>query len=182
VTESDDVGRSDHLTFYNKKIPVLHFFTGTHEDYHRASDTWDKLNVDGMARIGDLVKASVVQIANQRAPINFASLPSRPPRESERDERGLNVYLGSIPDYGAGNAGVQLAGVMEGSPAALAGLKTGDVIIRLASKSIQSIEDLTAALGAQKPGDEVEIVALRAGHPVTVKATLRARRSNIGRG
>lgn len=182
VTESDDVGRSDHLTFYNKKIPVLHFFTGSHEDYHRASDTWDKLNVDGMARIGDLVMASVLQIANQHEPINFVSLPSRPPRESERDERGLNVYLGSIPEYGADTAGVQLAGVTDGSPAALAGLKTGDVIIRLASKSIQSIEDLTAALGAQKPGDEIEIVALRAGNPVTLKATLRSRRSNISRG
>ena len=78
--------------------------------------------------------------------------------------------------------GVQLAGVMDGSPAALAGLRAGDVIIRVASKSIQSIEDLTAALGEQKPGDEVEIIALRAGSPVTLKATLRARNSNLGRG
>ena len=182
VTESDDVGRSDHLSFYNKKIPVLHFFTGNHEDYHRASDTWDKLNVEGMAQISDLVLGSTLRIADEREPINFVSLPSRPPRESERDERGLNIYLGSIPEYGASAAGVQLAGVMDGSPAALAGLRAGDVIVRFASKNIQDIEDLTAALGAQKPGDEVEIIALRSGDAVTFKATLRARGSNMSRG
>jgi aminopeptidase YwaD len=182
VNESDDVGRSDHLSFYNKKIPVLHFFTGTHEDYHRASDTWNKLNYQGMAKVSDLVMASALQIADSREPINFVSLPSRPPREGRSDERSLSAYLGSIPEYGVNAEGVQLAGVMDGSPAAMAGLRPGDVIIRLASKNIQSIEDLTAALGAQKPGDEVEIIALRAGSPVTFRATLRARGSNVGRG
>ena len=182
VNESDDVGRSDHLSFYNKKIPVLHFFTGTHEDYHRASDTPEKLNYEGMAKVSDLVMASALQIADRKEPINFVSLPSRPPRELRADERGLGTYLGSIPEYGADSAGVQLAGVMDGSPAALAGLRTGDVIIRLASTNIQTIEYLTAALGAQKPGDEVEIVVLRAGSPVNFRATLSARRSNPGRG
>jgi S1-C subfamily serine protease len=93
----------------------------------------------------------------------------------------LSTYLGSIPDYGGNAAGVQLAGVMDGSPAAVAGLRPGDVIIQLASRTIQSIEDLTAALGAQKPGDEVEIIALRGGSPVTLKATLGVRGSNLGR-
>ncbi|MGH7852797.1 MAG: M20/M25/M40 family metallo-hydrolase, partial [Candidatus Binatia bacterium] len=182
MSESDDVGRSDHLSFYNKKIPVLHFFTGTHEDYHRASDTWEKLNYEGMAKVSDLIMASALQIADTREPIRFVSLPSRPPREGRADERSLSTYLGSIPEYGANTHGVQLSGVMDGSPAALAGLRPGDIIIRLASKNIQSIEDLTIALGAQKPGDEVEIIALRAGSPVTFKATLRARGSNRGRG
>jgi peptidase M28-like protein/PDZ domain-containing protein/PA domain-containing protein len=182
VRESDDVGRSDHLSFYNKKIPVLHFFTGNHEDYHRSSDTSEKLNYEGMAKISDLVMASALQIAESREPINFVSLPSRPPSELGTDGRSLNTYLGSIPEYGGNTNGVQLAGVTDGSPAALAGLRAGDVIIRLASMNIQSIEDLTAALGAQKPGDEVEIVALRAGNPVIFKAVLRARGSNLGRG
>jgi hypothetical protein len=181
VSESDDVGRSDHLSFYNQKIPVLHFFTGTHKDYHRASDTWDKLNYEGMAKVSELVMASALQIAATREPINFVSLPSRPPRGGRADERSLNTYLGSIPEYGVNAEGVQLAGVMEGSPAAVAGLRPGDVIIRLASRNIQSIEDLTAALGAQKPGDEVEIIALRAGSRVAFKAILRARGSNLGR-
>ena len=182
VTESDDVGRSDHLSLYNKKIPVLHFFTGNHEDYHRASDTWEKLNYEGMARVSDLVMASALQIANHKEPIHFVSLPNRPPRERSAEERGLSTYLGSIPEYGADAAGVQLAGVMDGSPAALAGLRAGDVIIRFATMRIRTIEDLTAALEAKKPGDEVEIVVLRAGSAVNLKATLRARSSNLRRG
>src|SRR6185503_9416416 len=127
VSESDDVGRSDHLSFYNKKIPVLHFFTGTHDDYHRTSDTWEKLNYEGMAKVSDLVMASALQIAATREPIDFVSLPSRPPREGRADERNLSTYLGSIPEYGVTAEGVQLAGVMDGSPAALAGLRSGDV-------------------------------------------------------
>jgi S1-C subfamily serine protease len=124
--------------------------------------------------------ASALQIGVAREPLNFVSLPSRPPREA--DERSLSAYLGSIPEYGVNAEGVQLAGVMDGSPAALAGLRPGDIIIRVASRKIAGIEDLTAALGTQKPGDEVEIVALRAGSPVIFKAILRARTGNLGRG
>jgi S1-C subfamily serine protease len=94
----------------------------------------------------------------------------------------LSTYLGSIPAYGVSTVGVELAGVSDGSPAALAGLRSGDVIVRLADKKIQNIEDLTAALQTQKPGDEVAIVVLRAGNPVTVKARLRARGATLGRG
>ena len=182
LTESDDVGRSDHLSFYNKKIPVLHFFTGIHEDYHRPTDTPEKLNIEGMARVSDLVMATGLSIADAKTPIGFVSLPSRRPAEPRADGRGLNTYLGSIPAYGAAAGGVELAGVSDGSPAALAGLRSGDVIVRFADRKIQNIEDLTAALQAQKPGDEVAIVVLRAGSPLTFKAILRARGPAFGRG
>ena len=150
TSESDDVGRSDHLSFYNKKIPVLHFFTGTHEDYHRASDTWEKLNYEGMARVSDLVMASALQIADSREPIDFVSLPSRPPREGRSDERTLSTYLGSIPEYGVNAEGVQLAGVMDGSPAALAGLRPGDIIIRLARKEDSEYRGSNRCVGGAK--------------------------------
>ena len=182
VAESDDIGRSDHLSFYNKKIPVLHFFTGLHEDYHRASDTWDKLDFDGMAKVSDLVMASTLQIAESHESINFIRLPSRPPGEQRLNQGELKTYLGSIPEYGSDANGVQLAGVRDGSPAALAGLRAGDVILKLATKDIRTIEDLTAALGGHKPGDEVEIVVLRGGTQLKVKATLRARGPNLSRG
>jgi Zn-dependent M28 family amino/carboxypeptidase len=175
LIESDDVGRSDHLSFYNKRVPVLHFFTGIHEDYHRPTDTPEKLNIDGMARIGDLVMATVVALADARPAINFVSLPLRRPPAPLVAGSGSSTYLGSIPAYGGTTAGVELAGVSDGSPAALAGLRSGDVIVRLADKKIQNIEDLTVALQAQKPGDEVAILVLRAGHPIELKATLRAR-------
>jgi hypothetical protein len=175
IRESDGIGRSDHMSFYNKKIPALHFFTGSHPDYHRPSDTWDKLNIEGMARVSDLVQATVRRIAEMREPLSFVSLPSRPPSNERDSSRGYGAYLGSIPDFGANDEGVRLAGVSDGSPAALAGLREGDVIIQFAKMKIQNLEDLTTALQSQKAGDEVEIVVLRTGKPLTVKAILRAR-------
>jgi predicted metalloprotease with PDZ domain len=162
------------MSFYSKKIPVLHFFTGTHEDYHRATDTWEKLNIEGMAKISDLVLVTTLEIANRKEPIRFVSLPSRP-SGSVGTPRGVSVYLGTIPDYGVVATGVRLAGVSSGSPAAQAGLREGDVIVRLGDKAIQNIEDLTDALQAHKSGDQVSVVVLRAGAPITLKATLSSR-------
>ncbi|HEV8725916.1 MAG TPA: M20/M25/M40 family metallo-hydrolase [Candidatus Binatia bacterium] len=175
ISQSDSVGRSDHMSFYNRQIPVLHFFTGNHADYHRPTDTWEKLNIEGMGKVSDLVLLSTLQIANTREAAKFVSLPSRPLAESPGERQGFGTYLGSIPDYGANTDGVRLAGVTNGSPAARAGLREGDIIIQLADKKIQNIEDLTAVLRGQKPGDEVAIVVLRTGKPVSLKAILRAR-------
>jgi hypothetical protein len=174
ITDSNDIGRSDHMSFYSKKIPVIHFFTGTHEDYHRATDTWEKLNIEGMAKISDLVLVTALEIANRKEPIRFVSLPSRP-GGSIGSARGIRVYLGTIPDYGAVGTGVRLAGVSSGSPAAQAGLREGDVIVRLGDKDIQNIEDLTDALQTHKSGDQVNVVVLRAGAPITLRATLSSR-------
>lgn len=175
IRESDDVGRSDHMSFYRKKIPVLHFFTGVHDDYHRPTDTWEKLNIDGMAKVSDLVLLTALHLANAQQPIGFVSLPSRPPEGGIAGGQEIRAYLGTIPEYGIATEGVRLAGVSSGSPAARAGLREGDVIIRLAEKKIQNIEDLTDALSARKAGDEVEVVVLRSGKPLTLKATLSSR-------
>jgi aminopeptidase YwaD len=174
VTESDGIGRSDHRSFYNKKIPALHFFTGSHPDYHRPSDTWEKLNVEGMARVSQLVQGIAEKVANRKEPLSFVSLPSRPPATGS-EPQGYGAYLGSIPEFGASAEGVQLAGVQDGSPAAFAGLREGDIIIKLAEMKIQNLEDLTAALRSKKPGDSVEITVLRNSQRLTLKATLRAR-------
>jgi hypothetical protein len=175
VQESDGVGRSDHMSFYNRKIPVLHFFTGSHADYHRPSDTWDKINVEGAAIVSDLVLLTALEIAGAKEPPQFVSLPSRPPALQAESDMRLGTYLGSIPDYGANTEGVRLAGVSEGSPADRAGLREGDVIVQLADFKIHNIEDLMTALQARKPGDEVEIVVLRTGSPLRLRATLRSR-------
>jgi hypothetical protein len=175
MNESNDVGRSDHMSFYNKQIPVLHFFTGSHADYHRPSDTWEKLNIEGMARIGDLVLVTALRLADAKEPMNFVSLPARPPLALAGDRRTVATYLGSIPDYGVTSEGVRLAGVVSDSPAARAGLKEGDVIVKLADAKIQNIEDLSAALRTKKPGDQVEILILRGASSITLTATLRAR-------
>jgi hypothetical protein len=174
ITEADGVGRSDHMSFYSKQIPSVHFFTGIHADYHRPSDTWDKLNTDGMVKIAGLVSAAAKRIAISREPLAFVSLPGRPASQ-EVSSRGYGAYLGTIPDFSSHAEGVRLAGATEGSPAALAGLREGDVIVQFAGRQIQTLEDLTAQLRSKQPGDAVEIVVLRSGQTITLRATLRAR-------
>jgi membrane-associated protease RseP (regulator of RpoE activity) len=175
IRESNGIGRSDHMSFYNKKIPVLHFFTGIHPDYHQPTDTWDKLNYDGMAKVTDLVLTTTRKLAAAREPLTFVSLPGRSTGNVEGAQPGFTTYLGSIPDYDGANDGVKLAGVSPGSPAALAGLREGDVIVGFAGAKIQNIEDLTNEMRAKKPGDEVEIVILRGAESLSLKAVLRAR-------
>jgi hypothetical protein len=175
INESDGVGRSDHMSFYNKKIPVLHFFTGSHPDYHGPGDTWEKLNIEGMAKISDLVAATVRHIATTTEPLSFVSLPSRQPGGQQQERSGYGTYLGSIPDFGGSEEGVRLAGVSDGSPAALAGLREGDVIVKFGGAKIQTLEDLTEQLRNRKPGDEVEIVIRRGDQSLPLKAVLRAR-------
>ncbi len=175
ISESDGIGRSDHMSFYSKRVPALHFFTGVHSDYHAPGDTWDKLNLEGMAKISELVLATIRSIVNTNAPLHFASLPSAPVAHSISEGPASTTYLGSIPDYSGANEGVRLAGVSAGSPAALAGMREGDVIVMLAETKVQNLEDLMLALGSKKPGDEVEIVVLRGTQPIKLKAVLRAR-------
>ena len=172
---SDGVGPSDHLSFYNKQIPMLHFFTGSHPDYHRPGDTWDKLNYAGMAQISDLVVGSALAIASLPEAPNFVSLPSRAPISATRERRSVSVYLGIIPDYGRTVEGVLLAGVAAGSPAAAAGLREGDVIVQLADKKISNIEDLTDALSTYKPATQVTIVVQRSDGTSALNTRLEAR-------
>ena len=182
LTQSDDVGRSDHLSFYNQRIPVLHFFTGMHQDYHRPDDTANKLNYEGMAKVTDMVMRTASALADRADALQFVSLPARPPRRQAGEASSLNAYLGSIPEYGREAAGVLLAGVVTGSPAALAGLRAGDVIIRFAGSPITTIEDLTGVLSAKKPGEQVEIVILRAGQEIRFTTTLQSRSASSARG
>ena len=175
IIESDRIGRSDYMSFYNRKIPALHFFTGSHLDYHRPSDTWDKLNTEGMARISDLVTAVAQKLAGTRDAMVFVSLPSRPPADREESPRGYGAYLGTIPDFADNTEGVRLAGVTEGSPAALAGLREGDIIVGFAGAKVENLEDLVSLLRGKKPGDDVEIVIHRGGAALTLKTTLRPR-------
>ncbi|MGZ8529503.1 MAG: M28 family peptidase [Candidatus Binatia bacterium] len=172
----DGVGPSDHLSFYNKQIPVLHFFTGSHTDYHRPGDTWDKLNYTGMAQIGDFVLGSALAIAALPESPAFASLPGRPTSSETGKPRVGSVYLGIIPEYSRSIDGVLLAGVATGSPAAAAGLREGDIIIQLADKKISNIEDLTDILGAYKPADQVTIRVQRNNRTSALETTLGAHR------
>jgi len=172
----DGFGASDHSSFYAKNLPVLHFFTNVHEDYHKATDDVDKVNATGMARVVALAERVTREIADRSEPLTFVRAVAQAPTSSTREN--TSAYLGSIPDMGATEVtGVRLTGVRAGSPADNAGMKAGDIIVEFAGKPVKDLYAYTDALYAQKPGDTVDIVVLRGTERVTVKVTLGRRGS-----
>lgn len=161
-------GPSDHSSFYAKKVPVLHFFTGLHKDYHRPSDTADKVNVEGMRRVAEMVADLAVAIATAEDRPEY--------RESARPAAigggGDRPYFGSIPDFAQEEPGYSLSGVAKDSPADKGGLKGGDLIVKLGDSRIGSLEDFDSALRKYKAGDKVEVVVRREGQEVTLTVTL----------
>lgn len=170
----DAYGPSDHTPFALKERPVLFFFTGPHSDYHRPSDTADKINVAGLGQVARLVYRAAAAVAGEPAPPAFVRATGRPP--AAREGRGYGPYFGSIPDFGATEAqGVALGGVRAGSPAERAGLQAGDVIVRFGGVRVTNLEDLVFALRAKRAGDTVEVVYQRDGAEHLTRATLERR-------
>ncbi len=171
-------GPSDHSSFYTQKVPVLFLFTGAHEDYHRPTDTADKINYDGEARILQFAARTLEQIANQNEPVAFtrAKADSGTGSSEGAGASGYGpAYMGSIPDFGEYEGGVKISGTREGSPAEKAGLLGGDVIVEFAGKPVKSLYDYTYVLRAQKPGDVVQVVVLRGTEKKTLTVTLGKR-------
>jgi aminopeptidase YwaD len=168
----DGFGPSDHSSFYAKQIPVLFFWTGTHDDYHKPSDTADKINYPDEARILTVVSRVIhdIDISDKRPVYAVAK------SESTGRSMGFRVYLGTIPNYADSNDGLLLDGVREDSPAAKAGLKAGDRIVKLAGKEVHNVYDYTYALGEMKAGQEYEIELMRGGERLTLKLTPAARK------
>lgn len=169
----DGFGPSDHSSFYGKQIPVLFFFTGAHEDYHKPSDTADKINYDGQARILDFVARLMwaVDAADARPAYQLAQSSA-----AGRRNMSFNVTLGVMPGYAESNDGLKLDGVREGSPAAQAGLQTGDKVIKLGTFDIRNVQDYTYALGQLKANQEYDIVFVRGTETFTRKITPAARK------
>lgn len=158
----DGWGPSDHAVFFATRHPVLHFFTDLHDDYHRSTDDWEKLNVEGVAQVARFVAEFAWSLANRPAPLTFVDAP-RP--QASTGGSGYGAYLGTIPDMTGGNtsAGVRITGVRAGSPAEHAGLRAGDVITAIGDKRIANLYDMTDALRGHQPGDTVVIVSRRDG-------------------
>jgi hypothetical protein len=156
----DGYGPSDHSSFYARNIPVLHFFTDLHEDYHRASDVVRKINANGEAHVVDVAENVIRALADRSTRLTFVR-SAAPPVASSR--QGSDVYLGSIPDMTGGAQGLRLTGIRSGSPAEQAGLVSGDVIVEFAGRPVKDLYDFSDALYSHKPGDTVSVVVLRNG-------------------
>ena len=166
----DGYGPSDHSSFYLKQVPVLFFWTGTHNDYHKPSDTFDKINYNDEARILEMVARIVrdIDAADQR--LTYTTAKADPPRTG-----GFRVYLGTIPNYADSNDGLLIDGVRDDSPAAKAGLKAGDKIVKIGNRDVKNVYDYTYALGEMKAGQEYVVELMRSGEKLTLKITPQAR-------
>ena len=165
---------TDVTSFYPKSVPVLNFFTGAHEDYHRPTDTAEKINYEGLERIAKFSQQLVLDLAQTSERPDLAKV-----ERSSSDAGGretLRAYLGTIPDYTTDLKGVKLSGVRGASPAEKAGLKGGDVIVEFAGQKIANIYDYTYALDAVKIGQPVEVVIERDGKRTTLMVTPEARK------
>jgi hypothetical protein len=174
AAQGDGYGPSDQTSFYARGIPVLHFFTDLHDDYHRATDVASKIDAAGEARVVAVAAAVLRAIADRPERLTYVNVPA--PVQTMPREGGSEVYLGSIPDMGGSDTpGLKLAGVRAGTPADVAGLKAGDVVVEFGGQPVKDLYEYSNALYSHKPGDEVDIVVLRDGKRLTLHARLGKR-------
>ena len=164
-------GPSDHEKFYFKNLPVLFFFTGFHPDYHKATDTKEKINTTGEAKIVNFAESAILEVANRPDRIAFSIVPS----DTGQKNTTFRVYVGGVPDYGYDGDGLRISDVTTGSPAQAAGFQKGDVIIDFGGQAIHNIYDYTDALSKHKPGDAVIATILRKEVKMTLTVILGSR-------
>ncbi|MGD0695726.1 MAG: M28 family peptidase [Terriglobia bacterium] len=168
-------GASDHMAFTVAGVPVLFFFSGLHSDYHKPSDTWDKIDAVDGARVAQLVAKVAAELDDLKEKPQFVRV-AEPTMPSMGGGGGYGPYFGSIPDFGEIEHGVKFADVRDGSPAAKAGFKAGDILIEFDGKKIENLYDFTYALRARKPGDKVSVTVMRGSEKVTKEVTLEVRK------
>jgi hypothetical protein len=174
----DGYSSSDHTSFAGKGIPVLFFFSGLHSDYHKPSDTWDKINGATAAQVVNLVADVSEQLiaADQRPQYQKVEVNPHGGGVPSGGGGGYGPYFGSIPDFAPIENGVKFSDVRPGSPADKAGIKGGDVLVQFGEKPIKNLYDFTFALRESKVGDVVNVKVLRDGKPHEVKVTLEQRK------
>lgn len=155
-TDSSGMGPSDHTSFYLKDIPVLHFFTGSHSDYHKPSDDWGKINYDGEAKILNII-IKLIETIDQPNKLAFLTTKNK----SMGGSREFKVTMGVMPSYSSDEAGLKVDGVSEGKPAQKAGVITGDLIIQMGDLIIKDIQTYMDALGKFEKGQTVPVKVMR---------------------
>lgn len=165
-TDSSGTGPSDHTKFYLKKMPVLHFFTGSHSDYHKPSDDADKINAPGEVAVLNVI-IKVIESTEGQPKLAYLTTKSK----SMGGSRSFKVTMGVMPSYSAKVTGLKVDGVSEGKPAQKAGILTGDVIVQIGELSIKDMESYMDALGKFEKGMTVPVKVLRGDKEVVVNVT-----------
>ena len=165
VLSESGVGPSDHTSFYLQDIPVLHFFTGQHEDYHKPSDDAEKLNYEGMQMIGDYILNIISELDDAK------KLAFRTTKNESEDVPRFKVALGVMPDYLFDGKGMRIDGVTEDRPAAAAGLQKGDIVIQLGDSTVVDMMSYMRALSIFEEGNSTKVIVDRKGEKVEAEIT-----------
>lgn len=166
ATDSSGTGPSDHTKFYLKKIPVLHFFTGSHTDYHKPSDDAEKINYEGEVAVLKVI-IKVIDLMDPQPRLAYLTTKSK----SMGGSRNFKVTMGVMPSYSSKVAGLKIDNVSEGKPAQKAGLLAGDIIIQIGELPIKDMESYMDALGKFEKGMTVPVKVLRADKEVILSVT-----------
>ena len=178
-SDNSGYGSSDHTSFTTKQVPVLFFFSGLHADYHKPSDTWEKIDAPAAVEVLQLVADTMDRLDNQAERPQYVRVEEKENPHAGQpggSGGGYGPSFGSIPDFAEPPRGVRFADITPNSPAAKAGLKAGDILVRFGKDPIQNLYDFSYALKSHKAGDEVEVEVLRGNQTVTVKVLLTERR------
>lgn len=154
-------------------MPSLAFFTGSHVDYHKPSDTADKINYEDLDRVVDFAVALATRVGQQPETLTFAKVDQA---QQGGGRAGVRIFTGTVPDYATDVKGLLLGGVIGGGPAEQAGLQKGDVVVQLGEQTIANIYDYTYALEALKVNQPVKVIYLRGGERRETTLTPTARK------
>ena len=172
---SDDPGGSDQVVFQEHGVPAVQLFTGPHEDYHRATDTPDKVDVDGLVKVATWLREAVVYLCMRKEPLTSTLEGAKQPDTPALPREGRRVSLGTMPDFAFAGPGVKVASVIAGTPAEQAGIQAGDIVMTVDGVEMTDLRAYGAALRGKAPGDVIKIRLKRGAEDIDVEATLIAR-------
>jgi len=172
-TVSTELDSSDQISFEAAGVPAVQFFTGPHADYHRPTDTPDKIDAEGLEKVAAVVREVIEYLAGREESLTGTLKPGEQTDVSSKRER--KVSLGAIPDFAYSGRGCRISGVMPDSPAEYCGLKDGDVIVRINSDAVNSLKEFSDALKTLTAGSKITITFLRNNEEMTVEAEVKAK-------
>jgi C-terminal processing protease CtpA/Prc len=176
-SQGDGYGPSDQASFFTARRPVLHVFTDLHEDYHRTTDDWNKINTDGLVRVADYTASIVRALGDRTSPLTFVEAAPPDPHAGAVVTPGYGAYLGTVPDMTDNPGGVRISGVRAGSPAEKAGLMAGDILVRIGDQGVPDLQAMTDILRSHKAGDVAQVEFIRNGARKSVSVTFGTRSS-----
>ena len=181
----DALESSDQKSFIDRGVPAVQIFTDPHPDYHRPGDTADKIDGPGLVKVATFVKEGIVYLGEREQPLTstIASMKGAPAAATAGTPpfatpapagggQGRRVSFGTMPDFAFAGPGVKVAGVTPGSPAEKAGVKEGDVLLKIDGKDVANLQGFSGLLRELTPGQTVKVVLLRGGQEQTLDVTV----------